>query len=92
MPRFTLIFVAIAFVALALAGETAAQQSNRPRNYCECIKSCEGGKERCERAFDEDCKRTPQPANCEPQVRQRCDQRAGLCNLDCGTAFRQTRC
>jgi hypothetical protein len=56
------------------------------------VERCEARKASCERAFDEDCSKVPQPKNCEPSVRARCDQTAGLCSLDCGSAFRQTTC
>jgi hypothetical protein len=70
----------------------AAPQGGRPKSYCECVQNCEARSARCQRAFDEDCGKTPKPANCEPQFRARCEQAAGLCSLDCGTAFRSTPC
>ena len=70
----------------------AAAQSGRPRTYCQCVERCEARSVSCQRAFDEDCSKDPKPANCEPKFRDRCEQSAALCNLDCGTAFRQTAC
>jgi hypothetical protein len=70
----------------------AAAQGGRPRTYCQCVENCEARSVRCLRAFDEDCGKDPKPANCEPKFRDRCEQAAGLCNLDCGTAFRSTPC
>jgi hypothetical protein len=85
----SLLLLAVVFHVTAIVD---AASQGRPRTYCQCIERCEAGKQRCERNFDEDCKRTPRPANCEPSFRARCDQGAAVCSLDCSTAFQSTSC
>ena len=87
----TVVLLMMAAVA-TFVGDASSQ--GRPTTYCQCVQSCDAGKQRCERNFDEDCAagKKPQPANCEPRFRQRCDQAAALCRLDCGSKFRATAC
>ncbi len=86
-------WMAVLFLVIAACWTAqAAAQGSRPRTYCQCVEACAARSARCLKAFDEDCGKVPQPANCEPRFRTRCEQGAGLCNLDCGTAFRATAC
>jgi hypothetical protein len=87
----TVVLLVMAGVA-TFVGDASSQ--GRPKTYCQCVQSCDAGKQRCERNFDEYCAadKKPQPANCEPAFRKRCDQAAAVCRLDCGTNFRATSC
>ena len=88
--RLLAFFVIAGSFGVAQNGDAVAQ--GKPKNYCQCVQSCESSKVRCERRFDDACNKTPRPANCDPASRQRCDQAAGLCSLDCSTDFRSTPC
>ena len=94
VPSCRPLWLAVLAALLAMAAIDAASSQSRPKTYCQCIQRCEAGKERCERNFDAACAdtKTPRPANCDASFRKRCDQGAGLCNLDCSTAFRATAC
>ena len=96
MQRLAVRLLAVVlFVSTAIAAFTGDVSSQgRPKTYCQCVQNCNAGKQRCERNFDERCavEEKPQPANCEPTFRKRCDQAAAVCRLDCNSDFRATPC